>query len=157
MASIEFVTLEVADPTAANRFYTTVFGLDTLVRLQALEAPTTGFRGFTMSLGVSQPADVNALLGAALDAGATPLKPAAKSLWGYGGVVQAPDATIWTVASSAKQGHRPGPGRSTRSCSSWKSRMWPRASGSTLTAALPWQRAMAGGMSSSTLRRVPSS
>jgi catechol 2,3-dioxygenase-like lactoylglutathione lyase family enzyme len=103
MASIEFVTLEVADPTAANRFYTTVFGLDTLVRLQALEAPTTGFRGFTMSLGVSQPADVNALLGAALDAGATPLKPAAKSLWGYGGVVQAPDATIWTVASSAKK------------------------------------------------------
>jgi catechol 2,3-dioxygenase-like lactoylglutathione lyase family enzyme len=53
MASIEFVTLEVADPTAANRFYTTVFGLDTLVRLQALEAPTTGFRGFTLSLGVS--------------------------------------------------------------------------------------------------------
>jgi len=103
MASIEFVTLEVADPTAANRFYTTVFGLDTLVRLQALEAPTTGFRGFTMSLGVSQPADVNALLGAALEAGATPLKPAAKSLWGYGGVVQAPDATIWTVASSAKK------------------------------------------------------
>ena len=103
MASIEFVTLEVADPTAANRFYTTVFGLDTLARLQALEAPTTGFRGFTMSLGVSQPADVNALLGAALDAGATPLKPAAKSLWGYGGVVQAPDGTIWTVASSAKK------------------------------------------------------
>jgi catechol 2,3-dioxygenase-like lactoylglutathione lyase family enzyme len=103
MASIEFVTLEVADPTAANRFYTTVFGLGTLVRLQALEAPTTGFRGFTLSLGVSQPADVNGLLGAALDAGATPLKPAAKSLWGYGGVVQAPDATIWTVASSAKK------------------------------------------------------
>jgi predicted lactoylglutathione lyase len=103
MASIEFVTLEVADPTAANRFYTTVFGLDTLVRLQALEAPTTGFRGFTMSLGVSQPAGVNALIGAALDAGATPLKPAAKSLWGYGGVVQAPDGTIWTVASSAKK------------------------------------------------------
>jgi catechol 2,3-dioxygenase-like lactoylglutathione lyase family enzyme len=45
MASIEFVTLEVADPTAANRFYTTVFGLDTLVRLQALEAPTTGSVG----------------------------------------------------------------------------------------------------------------
>ena len=28
---------------------------------------------------------------AAVDAGATVLKPAAKSLWGYGGVVQAPD------------------------------------------------------------------
>jgi predicted lactoylglutathione lyase len=52
---------------------------------------------------VSQPATVNGLIGAALDAGATPLKPAAKSLWGCGGVVRAPDGTIWTVASSAKK------------------------------------------------------
>lgn len=102
MASIEFVTIEVADPTAANRFYTAAFGLGTQVRLQASEAPTTGFRGFTLSLIVSQPATVNNLVSAAIDAGATPLKPAAKSLWGYGGVVQAPDGTIWTVASSAK-------------------------------------------------------
>jgi hypothetical protein len=54
---------------------------------------TDGFRGFTLSLVVSQPATVDGLSGAALDAGATPLKPAAKSLWGYGGVVQAPDGT----------------------------------------------------------------
>ncbi|MGN9845280.1 glyoxalase [Nonomuraea sp. H19] len=103
MASIEFVTLEAVDPAAANRFYTTAFGLGTLVRLRASEAPTTGFRGFTLSLIVSQPATVNGLIGTALDAGATPLKPAAKSLWGYGGVVQAPDGTIWTIASSAKK------------------------------------------------------
>ena len=31
------------------------------------------------------------------------LKPAAKSLWGYGGVVQAPDGTIWKIATSAKK------------------------------------------------------
>jgi hypothetical protein len=37
---------------------------------------------------VSQPATVDALIGAALDAGATTLKAVAKSLWGYGGVVQ---------------------------------------------------------------------
>jgi predicted lactoylglutathione lyase len=103
MASIESVTLEVADPTAADHFYTAAFGLGTQVRLRASEAPTTGFRGFTLSLIVSQPATVNGLISAALDAGATPLKPAAKSLWGYGGVVQAPDGTIWTVASSAKK------------------------------------------------------
>ena len=103
MTSIEFVTIEVADPTAANRFYTAAFGLDTLVRLRASEASTTGFRGFTLSLGVSQPATVNGLISAALDAGATPLKPAAKSLWGYGGVVQAPDGTILTIASAAKK------------------------------------------------------
>ncbi|HET6919273.1 MAG TPA: hypothetical protein VFI46_07390 [Jiangellaceae bacterium] len=103
MASIEFVTIEVADPAAADRFYTAVFGLGTRVRLRVLEAPTTGFRGFTLSLGVSQPATVNGFIGAALDAGATPLQPAAESLWGYGGVVRAPDGTIWTVASSAKK------------------------------------------------------
>ncbi|MEU8796223.1 glyoxalase [Spirillospora sp. NPDC048819] len=103
MASVDFVTLEVADPTAAERFYSTVLNTDMQVRLQASEAPTTGFRGFTMSLVVSQPANADALIDAALDAGATSLKPAKKSLWGYGGAVQAPDGTIWTVASSSKK------------------------------------------------------
>ncbi|MCT9929849.1 glyoxalase [Planotetraspora sp. A-T 1434] len=102
MTFIESVTLEVADPTAANRFYT-AFGLGTQVRLRASEAPTTGFRGFTLSLTVSQPATVNGFIGAALDVGATPLKPAAKSFWGYGGVIQAPDGTIWKVATSARK------------------------------------------------------
>ncbi len=102
MTSIDSITLEVADVTAANRFYTAL-GLDTQVRLRASEAPTTGFRGFTLSVTVAQPADVNSLIGTALDAGASPLKPAAKSFWGYGGVVQAPDGTVWTVASSAKK------------------------------------------------------
>ncbi|MCT2545621.1 glyoxalase [Streptomyces atratus] len=103
MASIETVTLEVADPAAAERFYATAFGLDTQIRLRASEAPTTGFRGFTLALTVSRPATVDSLIDAALDAGATSLKPAAKSLWGYGGVVQAPDGTIWKVATSAKK------------------------------------------------------
>ncbi|MET7552245.1 glyoxalase [Streptomyces sp. NPDC005479] len=103
MASIASVTLDVADPSAADRFYTTAFGLDTQIRLRASEAPTTGFRGFTLALTVSQPATVNNLIDAALDAAATPLKPAAKSFWGYGGVVRAPDGTIWKVATSAKK------------------------------------------------------
>jgi predicted lactoylglutathione lyase len=103
MASIESVILEVTDPTAADRFYTTAFGLGGRVRLRASEAPTTGFRGFTLSLTVSQPANVNSLIGGALDVGATPLKPAAKSFWGYGGVVRAPDGTIWKIATSAKK------------------------------------------------------
>ncbi|MFE2090443.1 glyoxalase [Streptomyces sp. NPDC059460] len=103
MTFIESITLEVADPTAADRFYATAFGLGTQLRLRASEAPTTGFRGFTLSLTVSQPSTVNSLVDAAIDAGATPLKPASKSLWGYGGVVQAPDGTIWKVATSAKK------------------------------------------------------
>ncbi|MFJ8196990.1 glyoxalase [Streptomyces sp. NPDC096152] len=96
------VTLEVADPEAARRFYS-AFGVDTYVRLRVCEAHSTGFRGFTLALTVSGPATVDSFVGTALDAGATVLKPAAKSLWGYGGVVQAPDGTIWKIATSAKK------------------------------------------------------
>jgi predicted lactoylglutathione lyase len=67
------------------------------------EESTTGFRGFTMSLVVSQPSTVDSLVGSALDGGATALKPVAKSFWGYGGVVRAPDGTIWKVATSYKK------------------------------------------------------
>src|SRR6185436_19572006 len=103
MTSIDTITLEVADRKAAQRFYTAAFGLGDQLRLRAAQEPTTGFRGFTLSLIVSQPADVNALIEPAIEAGATVLKPAAKSLWGYGGVIQAPDGTIWKVATSTKK------------------------------------------------------
>jgi predicted lactoylglutathione lyase len=100
--SLASVTLEVADPEASRRFYS-AFGVDTYIRLRASEAHSTGFRGFTLALTVSGPATVDSFVGAAVDAGATVLKPAAKSLWGYGGVVQAPDGTIWKIATSAKK------------------------------------------------------
>ncbi|AYY13930.1 glyoxalase [Actinobacteria bacterium YIM 96077] len=103
MATIEFVTIEVADTAAADRFYSAAFDVGARVRLRTSEAPTTAFRGFTLSLVVSQPATVRSFIDSALDAGATSLKPAKKSLWGFGGVVQAPDGTIWTVASSTKK------------------------------------------------------
>ncbi|MFJ8882134.1 glyoxalase [Streptomyces sp. NPDC102402] len=107
MTSIASVTLEVADPAAAERFYAEAFGLGTQLRVRASEAPTSGFRGFTLSLTVSQPSTVNSLVDSALEAGATSVKPAAKSLWGYGGVVQAPDGTLWKIASSAKKDKGP--------------------------------------------------
>ena len=44
---------------------------------------------------------------AALKGGATTIKPVSKSLWGYGGVLQAPDGTILTVATSAKKDKGP--------------------------------------------------
>ncbi|MCX5264798.1 glyoxalase [Streptomyces sp. NBC_00199] len=103
MTSIDFITLEVADPAAAERFYSQGFGLGKEVRLRASEEPTSGFRWFTVSLVVSQPSIVNSLFATALDAGATALKPAKKSLWGYGGVLQAPDGTVWQIASSSKK------------------------------------------------------
>jgi uncharacterized glyoxalase superfamily protein PhnB len=105
--SITSVTLEVPDPAAADAFCSVAFGPDTQVRFRASQVPTTGFRGFTLSLVVSQPANVDLLIGAALDAGATVLKPAKKGFWGYGGVVTAPDGTIWKVATSSKKNTGP--------------------------------------------------
>ncbi|MEU4739225.1 glyoxalase [Actinosynnema sp. NPDC023658] len=103
MTIIDTITLDVADTEAAEHFYRTAFGVDTHLRFRTATEPATGFRGFTLSLTVSQPSTVDALLGAALELGATALKPAAKSFWGYGGVIQAPDGAIWKVATSAKK------------------------------------------------------
>lgn len=103
MASIDHITLDTSDPAAAELFYKEAFGLSTQVRLHEAAPPTSGFRGFTVSLLVAQPSDADALLQAALGAGATSLKPASKSMWGYGGVVQSPDGSIWKVATSKKK------------------------------------------------------
>ncbi len=107
MTRIDAVVLEVPDPAVAVRFYDAAFGLGPELRVRASEAPTSGFRAFTLSLVVSQPATVDALIGAALDAGATPRKPVRKSFWGYGGVIEAPDGTTWKVATSAKKNTGP--------------------------------------------------
>jgi hypothetical protein len=40
-------------------------------------------------------------------AGATVLKPATKSFWGYGGSLQAPDGTIWKISTSNKKNTGP--------------------------------------------------
>jgi hypothetical protein len=107
MTCINSVILEVTDPTSSRAFNAVAFGLDSQVRFRPSQAPTSGFRGFTLSLVVSQPNTVDSLIATALDAGATTLKTVAKSLWGYGGVVQAPDGTIWKVASSSKKNTGP--------------------------------------------------
>lgn len=105
--AIDHITLEVPDPAAAGRFHDEAFGLGDRIRTRAVEgaaAPTpTGFRGFTLSLVVSGPSTVDGFVASAVRAGATVVKPAKKSLWGYGGVVQAPDGTLWKVATSSKK------------------------------------------------------
>lgn len=104
MTSINSIHLEVPDPAVVEAFYRDAFGLGDPVHLRASEAQSTGFRGFTLSLAVSQPATVDAFVRGALDAGATSLKPAQKQFWGgYSGVVQAPDGTIWKIASESKK------------------------------------------------------
>ncbi|MBJ7332541.1 MAG: glyoxalase [Solirubrobacteraceae bacterium] len=107
MTSITSVTLEAPDPAAAESFYREAFGLGDQIAVRASDSPTTGFRGFSLSLVVSQPGNVDALIGAALDAGATALKEPKKSFWGYGAVVSAPDGAIWKVASSSKKDSGP--------------------------------------------------
>ena len=106
MASIEFLTIEVDDPAAAQPLYTAL-GLEDHIRLRPSTEPSTGFRGFTLSLVAAQPATVNALMDTATDAGATVLKPATKSLWGFGGGLRAADGTIVTLASSSKKDSGP--------------------------------------------------
>ena len=103
MTAIASVILEVPDPAAAETFYAAAFGLGERVRVRASETPTSGFRGFALSLVVSQPGTVDSFIGTALDGGARTLKPAKKGIWGYGGVVQAPDGAIWKVATSSKK------------------------------------------------------
>ena len=107
MPTIDFVTLDVPDTTDAETFYKAAFELGDTVRVRESQEPTSGFRGFTLSLVVSQPSTVDSLVATALDAGATSLKPVKRSFWGYGGVVQAPDGTLWKVASSAKKDSGP--------------------------------------------------
>jgi uncharacterized glyoxalase superfamily protein PhnB len=107
MSSIDSLILEAPDPDLVSGFYDQAFGLAGQVTVQSSTAPTAGFRGFTVSLLVSQPADADALIDSACAAGAALLKPAAKSLWGYGGVVQAPDGAIWKVTTSEQKNSGP--------------------------------------------------
>lgn len=108
MTNIKHLTLEVPDTTAAKAFYNDAFGLDGQIEFrQASDEPSEGFRGFTISLIVSQPSTVDSLFGTAIAAGATEIQPPTKSMWGYGAVVQAPDGAIWKIATQTKKNKGP--------------------------------------------------
>ncbi|MCS5719999.1 glyoxalase [Herbiconiux sp. CPCC 205763] len=113
MTTIDSITLDVPDAAAAETFYA-AFALGDRLRVRQAGAAdgaanaaathaTSGFRGYTLSITVFQPATVHALIDAAVAAGATVLRPVAKSLWGVGGSIQAPDGAIWKVATTAKK------------------------------------------------------
>jgi predicted enzyme related to lactoylglutathione lyase len=102
-STISALVLEVDDVTAAEAFYQEAFDLGDTISVRESHEPTSGFRGFTVSLVVGQPSTVDSLARSAVDAGASVLKPVSKSFWGYGGVVQAPDGTIWKIASTSKK------------------------------------------------------
>ncbi|MDH6678607.1 putative lactoylglutathione lyase [Rhodococcus sp. LBL1] len=106
MTTVQSLTLEVPDPAAAAAFYAAL-GVGKYVDVRAAQEPTTGFRGYTLSLVVSQPNIVDAFVETALGGGAATVKSPKKSLWGYGGVVQAPDGALWKVATSSKKNTGP--------------------------------------------------
>jgi len=105
--AIESLTLDVADPAASQTFYETGLGLGSQVRARTADTPSTGFRGFSISLVVGQPSTVDSLEQTALASGATSVKPAKKGMWGYGAVVQDADGVIWKLATSAKKDKGP--------------------------------------------------
>lgn len=107
MATIDSLIIGAADPAAAERFYSAAFGPDLPVRVRASQEPTSGFRAFHLSLVCAQPADVGMVFDNAVDAGATTIKPVQRSLWGVGGVLQAPDGTIWKVVTPSKKDSGP--------------------------------------------------
>lgn len=100
--AVTSITIEAADVAAAEHFYAEIGLADRISVRQSAEA-SEGFRGFTISLIVSQPANAELILDAAIAAGASVIKPAAKSLWGFGGTVQAPDGSLIKVATSTKK------------------------------------------------------
>lgn len=107
---IEAITLEVDDVAAARRFYQSL-ALGDQLQVRQATGTSSGFRGFTLSLIASQPSAVDRVVESAVNSGATMIKPAAKSFWGYGGVFTAPDGTIWKVATSNKKNTDPAGGR----------------------------------------------
>ncbi|QEO16187.1 glyoxalase [Agromyces intestinalis] len=110
MTSIDSVSIEATDPVVAERFYAEAFGLGERIRVIETDAPTSGFRGYTLSLTVPRPGDVRLLVDRAVAAGATVVKPIAKNLWGVGATVQAPDGAIWKIATTAKKDTTPATG-----------------------------------------------
>jgi predicted lactoylglutathione lyase len=103
MPTIDRLVFGTDDRPAAERFWPAAMPDGAPIEVFTSDAPTEGFRGFTLSLVAAQPGDVDVLVSAALDAGAALLKAPAKSLWGYGGAFRSPDGVVVTVASASKK------------------------------------------------------
>lgn len=102
---------DAGDVPAAESFYSNALALRDTVGVRVAAQPSSGFRGFAPSLILEQPADVDAARARAISEGAQVLKPVAKSLWGYGGSILAPDGTTWQIASANKTATGPARGQ----------------------------------------------
>ncbi|MFI5908020.1 VOC family protein [Dactylosporangium sp. NPDC051541] len=125
---ITLVTLGVTDLARSTAFYerlgwrgqesdATVFfqaggsafvlwGRDKLAADSGVADPAAGsgaFAGFTLAHNVRTPAEVDTILAAAAEAGATVTRPAAETFYGgYAGCFADPDGYLWEIA------HNPG-------------------------------------------------
>jgi len=89
----EIVWFRTADATIG------LFGYDELAADAAVEHPSKGtFGGITLAINVETEEAVDEALTAALDAGATILKPATSAVFGRSGYFADPDDYPWEVA-----------------------------------------------------------
>lgn len=107
MTTIEQIQIRADDTEQAMTFYSSVFGEDFPVVAIPGGVRPGGFDGFALSALTAQPGDVDLVIAHAANSGAKVLKPAKKSLWGYGGTLSAPDGTIIHVASETKKDSSP--------------------------------------------------
>ena len=108
MTTINTLTLAATDPEATAAVCSAL-GVTDRISVSGDPEPTEGFRGYSISLVAKSPGNVDALVAAAVDAGATVLQEPAKSFWGYGAIVQSADGAIWKLAASSKKHTGPAP------------------------------------------------
>lgn len=76
-----------------------LYGREALAEDANVPAQGSGFPGFTLSHNVASEAEVDALLDAAVAAGAKRVKPGQQVFWGgYSGYFSDPDGFLWEVA-----------------------------------------------------------
>ncbi|GAB3258770.1 VOC family protein [Kineosporia babensis] len=81
---------------------------DALAATVGTPATTDGFRGFVISYVLKQPTEVQTLVEAARQQGATVLKPPKKSLFaGFSAVYRTPDGSIWKLAAPHRKDDGP--------------------------------------------------
>ena len=76
-----------------------LYGRDALAEDAGVPADGSGFNGFSLAHNVASEAEVEQVIGQAVAAGATLIKPAQKVFWGgFSGYFADPDGYLWEVA-----------------------------------------------------------
>lgn len=90
-------------PTVAfftlNGTWLGLYGREALAEDATVSGEGSGFAGVALAHNVTSEAEVDTVIGQAIAAGATPVKPAEKVFWGgYSGYFSDPDGHLWEVA-----------------------------------------------------------